>query len=45
MSNTLLTIADITNEGLMVLENELVFTDKINREYDDKFGVDGAKIG
>ena len=45
MSNTLLTIADITNEGLMVLENELLFTDKINREYDDKFGVDGAKIG
>lgn len=45
MSNNLLTISDITNEGLMILENELVFADKINREYDDKFGVDGAKIG
>lgn len=45
MSNTLLTISDITNEGLMVLENELTLADKVNREYDDRFGVDGAKIG
>lgn len=45
MANNLLNISDITNEGLMILENELVFADKINREYDDKFGVDGAKIG
>lgn len=45
MANTLLTIADITNEGLMILENELVVADKINKEYDDRFGLDGAKIG
>jgi len=45
MSNALLTIADITNEGLMLLENETVLADKVNREYDDRFGVDGAKIG
>jgi len=45
MSNTLLTISDITNEGLMILENELVLADKVNREYDDRFAVDGAKIG
>lgn len=45
MSNTLLTISDITNESLMILENELVFTDKVNRDYDDRFAVDGAKIG
>lgn len=45
MSNTLLTISDVTNEGLMILENELVLADKVNREYDDKFGIDGAKIG
>jgi hypothetical protein len=45
MSNALLTIADITNEGLMLLENNLTLADKINREYDDRFGVDGAKIG
>lgn len=43
--NTLLTISDITNEALMILENELVLADKINREYDDRFGIDGAKIG
>jgi hypothetical protein len=29
----------------MILENELVLADKVNREYDDKFGIDGAKIG
>ena len=45
MSNALLNISDITNEGLMVLENEMVVADKINREFDDRFGVDGAKIG
>jgi hypothetical protein len=45
MANTLLNISDITNEALMVLENECVFASKINREYDDKFAVAGAKIG
>lgn len=45
MSNTLLTISDITNEGLMILENEITLSDKINREYDDRFARDGAKIG
>lgn len=45
MSNTLLTISDITNEGLMILENELCFANRVNREYDDRFGIDGAKIG
>lgn len=45
MSNTLLNISDITNEALMVLENELMLTSKVNRQYDDKFGIDGAKIG
>lgn len=45
MANTLLTISDITNEALMVLENDLVFADKVNKEYDDKFAQAGAKIG
>lgn len=45
MSNALLTISDITNESLMILENDLVLADKVNREYDDRFGIDGAKIG
>lgn len=29
----------------MVLENELTFTAGVNRNYDDSFGIDGAKIG
>ncbi|MCP3709734.1 hypothetical protein M3I54_22585 [Paraburkholderia sp. CNPSo 3274] len=45
MSNVMLTISDITYESLMVLENELVFSDKVNKEYDDKFAIAGAKIG
>lgn len=45
MANTLLTISKITNEALMVLENELTFTAEVNREYEDQFAVVGAKIG
>ena len=45
MANTLLTISKITNEALMVLENELTFTSEVNREYDSQFAVSGAKIG
>jgi len=45
MANTLLTISKITNEALMVLENELTFTSEVNRDYDDQFAVAGAKIG
>jgi hypothetical protein len=35
----------ITREALRVLENSLTFTKQVNRQYDDKFGVEGAKIG
>jgi hypothetical protein len=45
MSNTLLTISKITNEALMVLENELTFTSEVDRNYDDQFAVVGGKIG
>ena len=45
MANILLTNSMIANEGLMVLYNNCVTGRLINREYDDKFGVDGAKIG
>lgn len=45
MSNNLLTISKITNEALMVLENELTFSSNVVREYDDQFAVNGAKIG
>jgi len=45
MSNQLLTISMITNEALRVLTNSLVFTRSISRQYDDKFAIEGAKIG
>ena len=45
MANNLLTISKITNEALMVLENELTFTGEVDRNYDDQFAVVGAKIG
>lgn len=45
MANTLLTISQITNEGLMILENDLVFGDHCNRQYADQFALTGAKIG
>lgn len=41
----LLTIGMITREQLRVLVNNLVFADKVNREYDDQFAKTGAKIG
>lgn len=44
-TDTILTMSQITNESLMVLENETVFASGVNRNYDDSFGIDGAKIG
>jgi hypothetical protein len=45
MTNNLLTISYITNTGLLVLENTLVFADKVNRQYSDEFAIKDAKIG
>ena len=45
MANNLLTISMITNEALMVLENELTFSSQVERNYDDQFAITGAKIG
>ena len=45
MANNLLTISMITNEALRVLTNSLVFTRAVSRQYDDKFAIEGAKIG
>ena len=45
MSSTLLTISTITREAAMVLENSLTFTKHVNREYDEKFAIQGAKVG
>jgi len=39
VSNNLLTISKITNEALMVLENQLTFTNNVDRNYDDQFAV------
>lgn len=35
----------ITREALRVLENNLKFTSQVSRQYDDRFGIEGAKIG
>ncbi|MDE2098394.1 MAG: hypothetical protein KGL39_14165 [Patescibacteria group bacterium] len=45
MSNILLTISEITNKALFVLENNLKAAKQVNRQYDDRFGQAGAKIG
>jgi hypothetical protein len=45
MSNSLLTIDMITRKSLEILENNLVLTRNVNRQYDDSFAVEGAKIG
>lgn len=45
MANQILTISMITREAMRVLENNLQFTKGVNRQYDDKFGIEGAKIG
>jgi hypothetical protein len=44
-ANTYLTIGMVTREALMVLVNNLAAAKNVNREYDEKFGVEGAKIG
>ena len=45
MSNSLLTIDMITAKALEILENNLVITRNVNRQYDDSYAVEGAKIG
>ena len=45
MANSLLTIDMITRKVLEILENNLVLTRTVNRQYDDSFAVEGAKIG
>ena len=45
MSNSLLTIDMITRKSLEILENNLVISRNVNKEYDDSFAVEGAKIG
>jgi len=47
MSNTIKTLqaGDITRKALAILHNKLVFCKTINREYDGRFAVSGAKNG
>lgn len=41
----LLTISQITQEALPVLQNKLIFSRAVNKEYSDEFARTGAKIG
>lgn len=45
MANTNLTSTQVTREALRILHQKLNFVGNINRQYDDKFANDGAKIG
>lgn len=45
MSNTLLTPTAVTRKALQVLHQKLTFIGSINRSYDDRYAVEGAKIG
>ena len=45
MANSILTIDMITRKALEILENNLVITRNVNRQYDDSFAVSVAKIG
>lgn len=45
MSNTLLTISQITRKSAMVLHQKCNFIGAMNRQYDKEFGVQGRKIG
>ena len=45
MANSILTIDMITRKALEILENNLVLTRNVDRQYDDSFAVEGAKIG
>jgi len=45
MANSILTIDMITRKALEILENNLVLTRNVNRQYDDSCAVEGAKIG
>ena len=45
MANQLLTTSKITMNALDVLENQLTFSNNIDRSYDDQFNGGGGKIG
>lgn len=45
MANNILTLGQITREGLRLFKNSNAFLKNINTQYDDQFARDGAKIG
>lgn len=45
MSNSILTPSMITRRSISLFMNTNYFMMQINRDYDDRFGVEGAKIG
>lgn len=45
MANSILTPTAVTRKALQILHQKLRFVKSINRQYDDKFAVEGAKIG
>lgn len=45
MANSILTPTMVTRKALQVLHQKLNFVGSINREYDDSFAKEGAKIG
>ena len=45
MSNTILTPTQVTRGALVVLHNNLRLSRTINKQYDDQFAKEGAKIG
>lgn len=45
MSNTLLTISQITNEAVRLFTQSNAFLRTVSRQYDDQFARTGAKIG
>jgi hypothetical protein len=45
MANSLLTIDMITREAIMLFRNSNAFIQNLDRQYDDQYANDGAKIG
>lgn len=45
MANSILTPTAVTREALRILHQKLNFVGSINRQYDDSFAQNGAKIG
>lgn len=45
MANTLLTLGGITRRAIQLFRNSNAFLQSIDRQFDSKFGVEGAKVG